>query len=126
MSAPQMHLLTKYVLQLIQNLPEGMVSPSNVPLIHVLPSQYHTQEEVDQIDWHRKLGVGGTDMLVVRSLSSLPPKYGPTSEDVLRRIRMSEDHTLYVYPTQFENFLKRYVKRIIFSNKIKSSNVNTT
>jgi hypothetical protein len=90
------------------NPPDGLltksdgVSSSSDTLVF-LPSQFHTEEEAEEPSWMSRAG----NKLAVRHMMTLLP-HNPAlvSEDMIRGLRSSLDHTIFIYPKAFENIAK--------------------
>lgn len=72
-------------------------------VLQFLPSQFHTEEEAEDTSWVGRSG----EKLAVRHMMTLHPSNGTVSEEAIRGMRFSLDHTIFIYPKAFENFHKR-------------------
>ena len=87
--------------------PEGLIAKADSVMesdtLVFLPSQVHTEGEAEEADWVRRAG----DKLAVRHMMTLLP-FGdkPVSEDTIRGMRSSLDHTIFIYPQALENIQK--------------------
>jgi len=88
--------------------PEGLFPRSDdtvadSDLLFFLPSQYHSEAEAEDTKWFDHAG----GKLAVRCMLPLPPTKSMLSDNALRGIRSTLDHTIFLYPTAFENFQRR-------------------